>query len=65
MLAYEYMCKALTQSKWAQEKKKKSKFYQTGDKMYTYVDITIPIISGAIAGMLIYCRSSEFKKKEI
>ncbi|XP_055306495.1 solute carrier family 25 member 45-like [Sitodiplosis mosellana] len=52
MLVYEYATKALACSEWVIEKRKQLKNLQKGDKKYTYIDISIPILSGAFAGFM-------------
>lgn len=54
MLVYEYASKRLAHSDWVIEKRKQLKNVQKNDKKYTYIDISIPIISGAIAGTCIH-----------
>lgn len=53
MLVYEQTSKALARSEWVIEKRKQLKILQKNDKKYTYIDFSIPILSGAIAGLFI------------
>lgn len=61
MLAYEYASKALSTSHWVVEKRKR---LQKFDKKPTYIDFTIPILSGALAGMFSQIFFAFFKLNE-
>lgn len=52
MLAYEYASKTLSESEWIREKRKHFKQLQKNGKQFTFIDISIPILSGAFAGNL-------------
>ncbi|XP_031635025.1 solute carrier family 25 member 45-like isoform X2 [Contarinia nasturtii] len=52
MLAYEYVSRTLSNSEWVLEKRERFKELQKYDKTLTYLDISIPILSGAFAGFL-------------
>lgn len=47
MLTYEQLTKTLANSEWILEKKRKSA------RNYSYAEISIPIVSGAVAGEMI------------
>lgn len=51
MLAYEYLSNMLSNSEWVLEKKKQMKELQKNSTKYTYIDVSIPVVAGALAGM--------------
>lgn len=60
MLAYEYFSRKLSESNWVHEKRKKIKDLQKQAKKHTYIDISIPILSGAFAGMDMFSNERVF-----
>lgn len=50
MLAYEYTSRALANSEWIVEKRRQLKKIQKTNNKLTYIDVSIPILAGAIAG---------------
>lgn len=50
MLAYEYTSRKLANSEWVREKRKQIKKIQNASNKRTYVDVSVPILAGALAG---------------
>lgn len=50
MLAYEYTSRALANSEWILEKRRQFKKIQKTSNKLTYIDVSIPILAGALAG---------------
>lgn len=55
MLAYEYAVNALSASDWVKEKRKQIKEMQHNHRKLSYIDFSIPILAGAIAGFMSWC----------
>lgn len=57
MLAYDYISKALSSSEWALQRRKQLKELGKTRTHFNYIDISIPILSGAFAGWYIIIKN--------